>query len=66
MPDAVLVIESRGTADRRSIPIRRIDADAESKAWAISPATVIPATSIIGTAATVSAVEVSAEVPTRR
>ncbi len=66
MPDFVLVVESCGTADRRGVSIRRIYADAESKPWAISPAAVIPATTVIGALIDIPAIEVSSEVLTWR
>lgn len=65
MPHSKPVIESRGTAYRRRITIRRIHPDPESKPWAISPAAIIPATTVIGAPIDIPAIEVS-EVPTWR
>jgi len=46
VPDAILVIESCRVAHRRRIPIRRIHADAEPKAWAVTPAAIIAAAKV--------------------
>src|SRR5579863_10312660 len=62
MPDTVLVIESCGIAHRRRISVRRIHTDTEPESRTISPATVIPAITVKVAAATVSPVEVSADV----
>jgi hypothetical protein len=50
VPDAILVVESYWVAHRRRIPIRRIHADAEPKAWAVTPASVIAAAKVAITA----------------
>ena len=72
LPVAVLIIESRRIADRRSVSVGRINADTESKAGTvvsaaavISSAAIVPATAIIGATAAIGvpAIEVSAEVP---
>jgi hypothetical protein len=66
VPDPKPIIESRRTAHRCRITIRRIHADTESKPWAISPAAVISATTVIGAPIDIPAIEVCPEVPTWR
>ena len=66
LPDAICTIESGGIADGGGVPVRRVNADSESKARAvISSAAVVTATAVKrpASAIEIAAIEVSAEVP---